>query len=385
MKFSVLLPTRDRLELLKLAVESVRLQDCADWEIVISDNGTGGNACAYAASLGDARIRCFTTERLLPVTENWNAALERSSGDYLIMLGDDDGLMRGCLSGVRALIEEWGHPDAIYMQACQFAYPNVIPGHPEGFIQFGYNAFLDGATRPFRLSREAALELVRASASFRLRFGYNMQHFAFSRRLVERLRPKGPFFQSPYPDYYAANAILLGAGSVVAHPKPLVMIGISPKSFGAYYVSDRERDGVAFLQNFPSEEIRRRLRDIVVPGSNMNDSWLYAMETLAGNFQDDITLRVDHARYRLLQFSACLRTGSWRGLGAVLRHAHAREIARYGLLAIGYVMAYLLPSPWRSRVHESLRAAHSAFPRFDLRRRTVPQRDLLEAIRNYEA
>ncbi len=384
MKFSILLPTRNRLDLLKLAIESVLLQDNPDWEIIISDNASTDDACAYAASLGDSRIRCFRTERLLPVTENWNAALERSTGDYLIMLGDDDGLMRGCLARARSLVEEWHHPDAIYTEACQYAYPEVIPGHPEAFIQFGYNTFLQGATRPFRLPRETAIDMVRESASFRLRYGYNMQHFIFSRRLVEKLRPKGPFFQSPYPDYYAANAILLAAESVVANPTPLVMIGISPKSFGFYYFSDREADGVAFLHNVPSAELRQRLQNIVVPGSNMNDSWLYAMETLAQNFRDEVPLRVDYARYRLLQFHSSLRTGSWRGFVDVLKHARADEFVRYGALAARYAAACLLPPSRRRRVHETMRASMSAFPRFDLRRRAVPHRNLLEAIRHFE-
>jgi hypothetical protein len=212
-----------------------------------------------------------------------------------------------------------------------------------------------------------------------------MQHFIFSRKLVERLRPKGPFFQSPYPDYYAANAILLSAESIVANPTPLVMIGISPKSFGFYYFSNREPDGVAFLQNVPSGELRQRLQEIVVPGSNMNDSWLYAMETLVRNFHEEVHLQIDYARYRLLQFNACMRTRSWHGFTTVLRHARAEEIVRHGMTAIRYAAAYLLPPAWRRRVHESIRASLSAFPRFDLRRRSVPQRNLLEAIRNYEA
>lgn len=384
MKFSILLPTRNRLDLLKLAVESVCLQDNPEWEIVISDNASTDDACAYAASLGDPRIRCSRTERLLPVTDNWNAALEHSTGDYLIMLGDDDGLMRGCLARARALIEEWNHPDAIYTEACQFAYPDVIPGHPEGFIQFGYNAFFDGAMAPFLLPRATALEMVHAAANFRIRYGYNMQHFIFSRKLVERLRPKGPFFQSPYPDYYAANAILLSAESIVANPTPLVMIGISPKSFGFYYFSDRESDGIAFLHNVPTAELRQRLQNTIVPGSNMNDSWLYAMETLAQNFRDEVPLRVNYARYRLLQFHSSLRTRSWRGFVDVLTHARGGEIMCYGALAARYAAACFLPRSRRRRVHETIRASLSAFPRFDLRRRAVPHRNLLDAIRHFE-
>jgi hypothetical protein len=108
------------------------------------------------------------------------------------------------------------------------------------------------------------------------------------------------------------------------------------------------------------------------------------METLARNFRDEVPLSVDYARYRLLQFHASLRTRSWRGLVDVLTHARAGEIVRYGALAARYAAACLLPPARRRQVHETIRASLSAFPRFDLRRRIVPHRNLLEAIRHYE-
>jgi hypothetical protein len=380
-KFSILLPTRNRLELLRFAVESVRMQGDADWEIVISDNDSSEDVAGYAAALGDPRIRYFRTARLLPVTENWNAALERSTGDYLLMLGDDDALMQGCLAELRRLLEAFGNPDAIYAQALQFAYPGVVPGHAQGFVQTGYNAFLGGAREPFKLPRATALEMVRSALGFRIRYGFNMQHFAFSRRLVQSLQGKGPFFQSPYPDYYAANAILLGAGSLVATPRPLVMIGISPKSFGYYFLNQREGEGVDFLQNAAPAEQRERLAATLVPGSDMNDSWLLAMEAVAENFRELPDLRVDHRRYRLLQCRALLRQKSWRALPVVLRHMSFGELIAHAPALMLYLFAYLLPPAQRRRKQEAIRAEFSAYPRFDPERRTVPWRDILEAVR----
>lgn len=383
MKFSILLPTRNRLDLLRYAVESVRLQDYQDWEIIISDNASTEDVAAFAASCEDERIRYFRTERLLPVTENWNAALERSSGDYLIMLGDDDGLMRGCLTAVRKMIDDWECPDAIYTQALQFAYPGVIPGQQKGFIQTAYNAFLRGAQQPFLLPRETAQEMVQSALSFRLWYGFNMQHFIISRRLVKTLGNKGPFFQSPYPDYYAANAILLAAQSVVANPRPLIMIGISPKSFGYFYFNQRENEGVDFLQNTVSGELPERRRAILVPGTNMNDSWLCAMETLVRNFPGQPVLRVNYRRYRLLQYYAIWRTKSWRGIPIMLRHMRLWEMAIYAPIALLYAAACLLPPRLRRKVQDALHFVFSATPRFDIQRTTVPYLNMLEAVRGY--
>lgn len=382
MKFSVLLPTRDRLDFLRYAVESVRLQDCSDWELVISDNASSQDVAGYVASLGDARLHYSRTDSLLPVTDNWNRALEKARGDYIIMLGDDDALLPRCLGVAQKLLEQWRDPDVIYTQALQFAYPGVVPGQPEGFVQLGYSEiFADEPAQPFLLAPRVAEALVRQAMDFRVRYSFNAQHFIFSRRLVEALRSKGAFFQSPYPDYYAANAMLLAARSIVANPRPLVLIGISPKSFGFYHHNRREVDGVAFLQNFPSAEIRKRLDATWVPGSNMNDSWLCAMETLATNFPERGDLRVNYRRYRLLQYQATLRERSWRGVGVVLRHARWWEALLYLPAVCAYALAFVLPARLRSRIHESIKAALSAYPRFDPRRRSVPYRDILEAAR----
>jgi glycosyltransferase involved in cell wall biosynthesis len=302
MKFSVLLPTRNRLDLLKYAVETVRRQDYADWEIVVSDNFSDEDIGGWVRSLGDERIRYFRTERFVPVTENWNNALTKATGDYIVMLGDDDGLMKGYFSSLRREVERHGDPDFIYTSALLYAYPRVLPGHPDGFLQTYDSAdFLRSSTEPFWLGREDAHALVRESLRFKVRFGYNMQFALISRRLVDAMRSKGDFYQSPYPDYYAMNAMMLVAERILVVPRPLVTIGISPKSFGFYYHNDREQGGVEFLKNLPDDAVAQRVRSTILPGTNMNTSWLLAMETLLVNYGHEFKLSVRYPSYRLLQ------------------------------------------------------------------------------------
>jgi len=378
-KFSILLPTRNRLDLLELAVESVRGQDYADWEIIVSDNASDQDVLGYAQSMGDARIRAWRNPQLVPVTDNWNAALSHSTGDYFIMLGDDDALLPDALSRLAALIERWSRPMAVYAQAEQYAYPDVFPERPAAFLQTGYNEFLAGRREPFDLPKSEARRMVRAAMAFRIRYGFNMQHFAISRSLVEQLRTKGAFFQSPYPDYYAANAVLLAASPLVATPEVLALIGISPKSFGYYYLNDREQDGTAFLQNVADPDIADRVRDKLVPGSNMNDSWLCAMETLARNFADEVGSAVKHSGYRRLQYSQLIRKRSYR---AALRSMRWWELPVYASALLAFLGIRILPRRARTYIGAVMtQLLFSAAPRFDPKIRTVPYRNILEAAR----
>lgn len=302
MKFSVLLPTRNRLDLLSRAIETVRRQDYSDWEIIVSDNFSEEDVAGYLRTLGDSRIKYFRTEQFVPVTDNWNNAINQSHGDYVIMLGDDDGLMRGYFSTLSRYIQKFDSPDFIYTNAFLYAYPGVMPDAPDGFLRtYSRREIFQSANEPFWLGKDKAMELVQHSLNFRVRFDYNMQFSLVSRRLIEKMMQHGPFYQSPFPDYYATNAIMLEAERILIVPQPLVTIGISPKSFGFYYFNDAESNGNSFLNNAPDKVMVNRLQKVILPGSVMNTSWLISMETLALNFSGKFDIRVCYSRYRTIQ------------------------------------------------------------------------------------
>lgn len=304
MKFSVLLPTRNRLDLLSYAVDTVKRQGYDNWEIIVSDNCSDDDVEGYVRSLNDDRVKYFRTEKVVPVTDNWNNALEKSSGDYILMLGDDDCLMGGYFATLIALLEEHAFPDLVYTSAFLYAYPGVIPDCPTGFLRSYCNASIFKSRRdPFWLDKSDAEFLVKSSINFRARFDYNMQFSLVSRRLVSEMERFGPFYQSPYPDYYASNALMWVAKRVLLVPLPLVTIGISKKSFGFFYFNDNERTGNAFLQNIPEPEVARDVLPHILPGTDMNSSWLSAMVTLERNFIGS-GLRVNWRRYRFLQVCA---------------------------------------------------------------------------------
>lgn len=303
MKFSVLLPTRNRLNLLRLAIETVLRQDYDDWEIVVSDNASQEDIRGFVDSLADERIVYVRSETPIPVTDNWNLALSRCSGDYIIMLGDDDGLLPGYFSHARQLIEAHQHPEVLYTGALLYAYPGVLPDAPDGFVRsYEERSIFQGMKAPFMLPKEEASAFVDASLDFRVTFDYNMQFFLVSKQVVERLQTHGAFYQSPYPDYYAANALLHVSPSVLIVPTPMVTIGISPKSFGYYYFNNKESEGTAFLDNMNADQTLAHLDRVVLPGTDMNTCWLMAMETFALRFGR----KANHQRYREIQIRTVL-------------------------------------------------------------------------------
>ncbi len=379
MRFSVLLPTRDRLELLRLAVESVRRQDYDDWEVVVSDNHSTADVCGYVTSLDEPRIRCVRTLEPLPVTASWNNALLQSRGDYIVMLGDDDCLLKGYFSRVADLISEFAAPEVIHVEAVQFAYPRVMPGHDKAFLQTGYSDLLRGLTAPAWVPRAEALAAVRKSMALRQSFGYNMQHSLISRRLIERIAPDGSFFRSPYPDYYVSNVMLLEAERVLAVPEVLVAIGITPKSFGYFYFNDRADEGTEFLGSLSPSLVSENVRRRFLPGNPLLTAWYASMACVEHDYGSKFGVRVDQDRYRYLQVVATVRRQGLRGLRQLWPELSASERVRFaGRLGVLHALPRVLPRPIRRRVSDVVGRSESPWPQFDAKIRTVEYQNILE-------
>jgi glycosyltransferase involved in cell wall biosynthesis len=336
--FSILLPSRNRAELLRHAVNSVLEQGFgADAEIIVADNASDPSYGPYVASLGAIAARSVRSDVSLPVTENWNRALAASTGRYIIMLGDDDALAPGWLARARALIAQFDEPAALYVMAYHYCYPGVIPGRPDGYFATVDNAdvFRD-ATAPYALPRDAAASLGAQVMRFRHRFSFNAQHFVWSRAFIDSLDPRGGLFQSPYPDYHAAILTMAEAPSVVVVPTPEVIIGISPKSFGFFYQNRQFGAGQAMLGNDGATAALGPLPEVVqaalaFPGSAHYRNWLIAALAAARSLGQPLDEAVDLRRYRRLQMIEMLVGGVEDGMASSHRlalltpHLHSTE------------------------------------------------------------
>lgn len=330
---SVLLPTRNRLEFLELAIQTVLRQDDGDWELIVSDNDSEQDIAGRVAAFADERISYVRTDAFVPVTANWNNALRHANGRYIVMLGDDDGLMPGYVARLRELTEQFRDPDVIYSGAYLYAYPNVMPDDAAGYLQpYGYARFLRGQTHAFVLDRDVRRRAVRQAMRFRATYGFNMQFSTVSMRLVEELSPRGPFFQSAFPDYYATNVAFLTAREVVAEPRPLVVIGVTPKSYGFFHAHADEEGGKAFLGAVTDERARERLERAMLPGSNINAGWLSALESIWARYPDLAPAPPDHRRFRLLQathaYEGCYLDGTVAPEQLAALEAHLRPWER---------------------------------------------------------
>jgi glycosyltransferase involved in cell wall biosynthesis len=107
--FSILLPTRNRSEILGGAIESALRQTWPDFELVISDNDESPTATAEVVQrFKDERIRYFRTSGNLAMHENWDNAFDKACGRHVLILEDKCRLLPNALEILGTHLKELG-------------------------------------------------------------------------------------------------------------------------------------------------------------------------------------------------------------------------------------------------------------------------------------
>ena len=111
---SVILPTRDRSQLVRIAIASIEAQSYPNWElVVVNDGSTDDTSEVLAAVTDDARIRVIETSGIGGGGAR-NAGIDIARGDFIAFLDDDNTMSPHWL---RAIAEYTGRDPA-----CQALY-----------------------------------------------------------------------------------------------------------------------------------------------------------------------------------------------------------------------------------------------------------------------
>jgi glycosyltransferase involved in cell wall biosynthesis len=296
MKLSILLPTRNGGHLLDGCMRSVLEQPGDDFELVVSDNASDAETkTVLAAFAGDPRLKLVRQEVPLNVTDNWLAAYAASSGDYLLLLGDDDYLRPRAIARILDLLERYGNPDALSYEAYGYAFPGALPdsrGSAYADPLFPPDPALpaDGGLVSAETRRALALDVFR----FVYRFCLNLQTTVISRAAAESI-PGAPF-KPPFPDFYVIVAMLMRAERWAYSPERLVIVGVSPKSFGRT-LHGGGQDGALRQSGMNYLGISTEF-DGWLPGNEMiNGTWL-SLARLLDDFPDDLRgVRISRDQY----------------------------------------------------------------------------------------
>jgi len=230
-RYSVLLPTRNGASLLEGCLRSILDQDYEDFELIVSDNASEDSTQEILARhASDPRVTVLRQREPLGVTDNWNAAMAASSGERIALLGDDDALLPGYFQRADALLERHDDPDVLLFNGSAFAFPGFA-----GSLTSNYADPFYAPADPIPAEGVVTAGMRRRLVEHLFRFDFpiplNMQTALVARRVVSKL--PGDLFKPPFPDFYALIGLMLSDDVRWAiSSERLVVIGVSPKSFG---------------------------------------------------------------------------------------------------------------------------------------------------------
>lgn len=235
MKFTVVVPTRERCETLGATIRSCLDQDHPDLEVVVSDNASLDDTRAVVESFRDPRLRYVNTGRRVSMARNWEFALGAVADEenYVHYLGDDDALLPGAVSDVASLLR--AHPSgAISWRKAEYIWPS-------GPRPLSRNLAIVPLEN--KLSRYHAADILRDVRDlwipyYRCPSLYNS--FVDARVLHRIRRREGTFFHSSIPDAYSGFAVLADIPSYLYSTRPFSLNGASSKSTGGSYDGNRE-------------------------------------------------------------------------------------------------------------------------------------------------
>jgi len=159
--FSIAVPAVNRPETLVHCLRTLLNQPGDDFEILVSDDqGPPENRQVVESLARPDLIRYLRTPQRLGMRGNYEFCVENSRGQYVTILGDDDGLCVGALKGARELLQG-GQPDVLFWFPHLYWWPNALVKHKQWMLYIYANpkaaARVNAATISRSSSRKAGI------------------------------------------------------------------------------------------------------------------------------------------------------------------------------------------------------------------------------------
>ena len=272
MKFSIVIPTQNRPELLELVVRHAMQVEHQNFEVIVSDNSTTASVREqnYQALLQYANapnFHIYYPSRPLSAPEHFEFALSWASGDYVTILTDKMIILPGLLSKVEALIGDH-NADIVNWLYAPFYIDNPDECFKKGKLVLD-NSFLTSehvVFDPIKALRFKAsgsiprtLQTTQEYALGKIIFG------VYSKDLIQRIKNKtGSLFGGATHDYSAMIQALCMAKTCIAM-NSIGMIFMSlpaDKSLGSLTAND-SRWALSYFKQFT--EPKSVISNLLVP------------------------------------------------------------------------------------------------------------------------
>jgi glycosyltransferase involved in cell wall biosynthesis len=224
--FSVIIPTRQRHDTLKSAIQSVLNQTYPHFELIIMDNFSTSETAEVVNSFPDLRIKYYRAPERLSMTDNWELGLAHATGDYVFILGDDDALMPDGLEIGAQLIQEH--------QLSIISWNRFFYWWPNAIIPWRRNRLRMGLSQDLYYLKSS--EILSKYSRYQVTYEYlpMVYNSLIHQDLINQIKSVyGKYFMSYSPDVYSGLVNAYFSLGYLYSFRPLSIVGISEHSIGA--------------------------------------------------------------------------------------------------------------------------------------------------------
>lgn len=224
MKISVVIPSRDRAPQLEHALRTVL--EIADDALDIVVSGTaGGDTQAMIDAIDDPRLAYAGHGAQATPRQRFETALQASTGDYVTVLGDDDGILGRQLPFLRRILAA-EKPDVMTWTVSVCDWKARRNGKTTATMRLR-PATLYGKTRQMDAARLRA-DLLSGNPG-RIMPWPGIRHGCVSREFMNAIRADdGPLFNGAHPELYFSCLAILKGGTFIHADHPFTISGQYP-------------------------------------------------------------------------------------------------------------------------------------------------------------
>ncbi|MEQ8267810.1 MAG: glycosyltransferase family 2 protein [Parvibaculum sp.] len=244
---TVIIPTRERADVFASALRTATSQDYENLEILVSDNFSSDGTEEIARNAGDSRVKYLNTGKRLSMAHNWEFALSQATGEWVTIIGDDDGLLPGGLLQAAEFIRETGVL-AFQSATCRYRWPGN-KGRSYGRIRVPLTHGHEIRESKTWMTRVLSGRTVYAELPMLYTGG-----FASMDVLQDMKRRTGAFYKSCVPDVYSGFALASLLPRYGYSRAPLAIAGTSRHSIGVDQFSKQKKSQASPSQTFGQEE-----------------------------------------------------------------------------------------------------------------------------------
>lgn len=269
--FSVVIPTKNRPELLRDAISSVLLQNFDDYELIISDNFNDERTKNVINEFRDSpRMHYLRAESELNIPDHWEFATKNTKGVYTLILTDRAFLRQNALKDIHDTIIELKEPPIV-------------------FWKYGY---FDEEKKILRGEKEEAGAQILKSADLIRNFSRTLDaHFlprphvgCYRFDIAEKIRQKIGRLYLPYgPDYTSSLLCLAWSDRVAFIPRPLTLFQGASVSAG----TRAQLGALSYLKTLNlTDPFKYVPLKIPLNGSLIFNDLVHIKEIAGGNFRN---------------------------------------------------------------------------------------------------